>query len=99
MSKEVNIPPEDISPYEQGCTKDGWKSYDEVEYRNWINLLLKRSTHSATLGKKIADLHEANDYLSMLITRLQELAEQQAIQAKQKAAIEEAKEKEKKEKE
>lgn len=102
MNKEINIPPEDISPYEQGCTKDGWKNYDELEYRGWITLLLKRSQHSATLPKKIADLNEARDYLSMLITRLVELQQQQEKQEAARLAAEAEKqaktEKEKKEK-
>jgi hypothetical protein len=78
LVKENDIPQEVLM--EQGCTKDGWKSYDEVEYRHWIDLLLKRSTHSATLPKKIADLMEAKDYLAMLITRLIELQAQQEAQ-------------------
>ena len=81
---------------EQGCTKDSWKDYDEGEYRDWIALFLKRSQHANTLGKKIADLDEGRNYLSMLIARLVELQVAQAKQAEAKAkAEEEKKEKEK----
>ena len=91
MTKENDIPQEVIM--EQGCTKDSWRSYDEGEYRDWINLLLKRSEHSATLPKKIADLNEARDYLGMLITRLFELQQQQEKQKAELLVKAEAKEK------
>lgn len=80
---------------EENYNSGSWQDYSEPEYRQWVDLLLKRSQHRSNLGKKIKDLTDAKNYMVMLIARLEELKEKQEKNAAERAAAA-AKEAEKK---
>ena len=67
---EVILP--DLAEHQKDYRKDSWKLYSEGEYLTWVRLLIKKSGQRSNMEKKVKDLKDARNYLSMLIARCEE---------------------------
>lgn len=63
----------------QGCQNhqpdykpDAWELYSLAELGQWVHLLVKRAEHRSNLVKRDKDLHDAQNYLSMMQAKLDE---------------------------
>ena len=45
---------------------DAWRAYSPQELGNWIHLLLKRAGHRKDKAKRAKDIEDAQNYLHML---------------------------------
>ena len=52
-----------------------WEAYTLSELGNWVYLLTKRAEHRTNLAKKDKDLHDAQNYLNMMQSKLNAVKE------------------------
>lgn len=65
-----------------GCVKHqedyspkAWEAYSLEELGNWVHLFAKRAQHRSNFAKKDKDLHDAQNYLDMMQSILNDLKE------------------------
>lgn len=61
----------------QGCVQhqsdykpQAWEAYSLLELGAWVHLLAKRAQHRQSEPKRLKDLHDAQNYLSMMQAKL-----------------------------
>lgn len=52
---------------------NAWEAYSFQELGSWVHLLAKRSEHRDNKEKRQKDLYDAQNYLSMMQSKLDEL--------------------------
>jgi len=65
--------PEGIQSHAADYKAAAWEGYTLAELGWWVHLLATRSQHRADAGKKAKDLHDAQNYLSMMQSKLDAL--------------------------
>jgi hypothetical protein len=58
--------PDGIAKHAPAYKADAWKEYTPAELGSWVALLVKRAGMRADADKKVKDLTDAQNYLSML---------------------------------
>jgi len=67
------MPPEALKLHEQDYNPAAWEQYTFQELGNFVHLLAKRATHRANPDKRAKDLYDAENYLSMMKSKLDAL--------------------------
>jgi len=65
--------PEEIKPHAADYNPQAWDAYELWELGMWVHLLVKRATHRASVPKRHKDLYDAQNYLTMMQSKLDEL--------------------------
>lgn len=65
-----------LARYEVNYAQDAWQEYSLAELGQWVHLYAKRAEHRATREARDRDLQDAQNYLSMMQARLDELKRQ-----------------------
>jgi len=67
--------PESIKKHSAHFKNSSWRTYSYEELANWIHLLTKRATHRTNSKKIEKDLYDAQNYLNMMQSKLDEFKE------------------------
>lgn len=62
-----------LEEHKQDYRVDAWKHYSMAELGQWVHLLCKRAGHRDNAEKRKKDLYDAENYLSMMQSKLDEL--------------------------
>jgi len=65
--------PEAIKPHVGDFKPSAWNAYSLLELGMWVHLLAKRAMHRASVPKRQKDLYDAQNYLTMMQAKLDEL--------------------------
>jgi hypothetical protein len=64
---------EAIKKHESDYKARAWDQYTLAELGNWVHLLATRATHRDNPEKRAKDLYDAQNYLDMMQSKLDEL--------------------------
>jgi hypothetical protein len=64
---------DNLKKHQKDYKSGAWKSYSIFELGMFVHLLTKRSTHRSNEEKREKDLYDAQNYLSMMQEKLDEL--------------------------
>jgi hypothetical protein len=65
--------PASAVPHEPDYKPNAWEAYTLAELGWWVHLFAKRSEHRADAAKREKDLTDAQNYLDMMQSKLNEL--------------------------
>jgi hypothetical protein len=65
--------PKELAAHQGVYKANAWEAYTFMELGNFVHLLAKRSEHRSDADKKAKDLYDAQNYLSMMQSKLDEL--------------------------
>lgn len=65
--------PDSILPHSEYYERGAWKKYDIIELGMWVHLLVKRSEHRSDISKAQKDLDDAQNYLNMIQSHIDEM--------------------------
>lgn len=71
--------PESIEHHQCDYNPKAWEAYTLTELGMWVHLFAKRSTHRSNTEKRDKDLHDAQNYLNMMQSKLDKLKEDNEI--------------------
>jgi len=72
MSQTPERIPEGCEPHQADYKPQAWEAYTLAELGWWVHLLTKRAEHRSNSEKRAKDLHDAQNYLSMMQAKLEE---------------------------
>jgi hypothetical protein len=62
-----------IQQHEQDYQTNAWVGYTLAELGQWVHLLAMRAGHRSDVDKRNKDLYDAQNYLDMMQSKLNEL--------------------------
>lgn len=65
--------PDTCTPHAKDYKNNAWDCYEPWELGMWVHLLTKRATHRTSVPKRQKDLYDAQNYLNMLQSKVDEL--------------------------
>jgi hypothetical protein len=65
--------PPALEPHQSDYHPQAWLQYSLMELGMWVHLLAKRAEHRLDPEKQAKDLYDAQNYLSMMKAKLDEL--------------------------
>jgi len=65
--------PEGCQAHAENYKPQAWEEYSFDELGHWVHLLAKRAEHRACCEKKTKDLTDAQNYLDMMQSKLDQL--------------------------
>ena len=67
--------PQQIVPHQADYKTKAWEMYSLAELGWWVHLLTKRAEHRQNAEKRAKDLYDAQNYLTMMQAKLDDLKE------------------------
>lgn len=71
--------PQALEAHQQDYKPNAWEAYSFEELGNFVHLLAKRAGHRSDAGKRAKDLYDAQNYLSMMQSKLDAQADELGV--------------------
>ena len=68
--------PEGCKPHQPDYNPQAWEAYELFELGNWVHLFAKRAKHRRNKEKQAKDLRDAQNYLDMMQSKIDDIRRQ-----------------------